>query len=157
MCLDGSFINWLWPLNRSKQLYAREQLTLSAWYAMSSAQKMTCISQRKTKNVATVWLAPIFGQSKGQITAQVLMKNRKLPTPQMLVNSSGQFLSGWYAISSALKRTGISERHQKSFYCLFIMWLGLVINRPNHGLGVDVEQGTAGASIAMTVAHTQYR
>ena len=123
MCLDGSFINWLWPLNRPKQLHAREQFTLSAWYAMSSALKMTCISERKTKNVATVCLAPIFGQSTGQITAQVLMKNRELPTPQMLVNSSGQFLSGWYAISSALKRTGISERHQKSFYWLFINWL----------------------------------
>ncbi len=32
---------------------------------------------------------------------------------------------------------------------------GLVINRPNHGPGVDVEQGTAVAGIAMTVAHTQ--
>ena len=123
MCLDGSFINWLWPLNRPKQLYTSEQFTLSAWYAVSSALKRTCISERKTKNVATVCLAPSFGQSTGQITAQVLMKNRELPTPQMLVNSSGQFLSGWYAISSALKRTGISERHQKSFYCLFIMWL----------------------------------
>ena len=124
MCLDGSFINWLWPLNRPKQLYASEQFTLSAWYAMSSALKMTCISERKTKNVATVCLAPIFGQSTGQITAQVLMKNRKLPTPQMLVNASGQFLSGWYAMSRALKRTGISERRQKLFL-LFVYQLAL--------------------------------
>jgi len=124
VCLDGSFINWFWPLNIPKQLYASEQLTLSSWYAVSSALKRTCISERKTKNVATVCLAPIFGQSTGQITAQVLMKNRKLPTPQMLVNASGQFLSGWYAISSALKRTGISERHQKVFL-LFVYQLAL--------------------------------
>ena len=73
VCLDGSFINWLWPLkslNRPKQLYASEQLKLSAWYAVSSALKRTCISERKTKTVATVCLAPSFGQSTGQITLQ---------------------------------------------------------------------------------------
>jgi hypothetical protein len=32
----------------------------------------------------------------------------------------------------------------------------LVINRPNHGPGVDVDQGTAGARIAMTVAHAPW-
>ena len=79
----------------------------------------------------------------------------------MLANALGQpeFLLGWYVISSALKRTGISERHQMCFYCLFINWLwpGNQQTKLNHGPGVDVEQGTAGASIAMTVAHTQYR
>jgi hypothetical protein len=91
----------------------------------------------------------------------VLMKNREMPTHQMLANAIGQpgFLLGWYVISSALKRTGISERHQMCFYCLFINWLwpGNQQTKLNHGPGVYVEQGTAGASIAMTVAHTQYR
>ena len=127
MCLDGSFINWLWPLNRPKQLYASEQFTLSAWYAMSSALKMTGISERETKSVITVCLSTGFGQSIGQIMAQVLMKNRKLPTPQMLLNAiqvgQPEFLSGWFAISSAPKMTGISERHQKFFYCFYINWL----------------------------------
>jgi hypothetical protein len=93
---------------------------------MSSALKMTGISERKTKRVVTVCLALGFGQSTGQITAQILMKNSELPTPQMLVNASGQFLSGWYAISSALKRTGISERHQKVFI-LFVYQLALAL------------------------------
>ncbi len=90
---------------------------------MSGALKMTDISERGTKSVITVCLSPGFGQSTGQITAQVLMKNRELPTPQMLVDASWQFLSGWYAISGALKRTGISERHRRCFYCWFINWL----------------------------------
>ena len=59
-----------------------------------------------------------------QAKSQVLMKNRELPTPQMLVNASGQFLSGWYIFSSALKRTGISERLQKVFL-LFVYQLAL--------------------------------
>lgn len=56
----------------------------------------------------------------------VLMKNREMPTHQMLANAIGQpeFLLGWYAISSALKRTGISERHQKVFL-LFVYQLAL--------------------------------
>ncbi len=74
----------------------------------------------------------------------VLMKNRELPTPQTLVNAIGQpeFLLGRYAISSALKKKGISERHQMCFYCLFInlLWPGNQQTKLNHGPGVDVEQ-----------------
>ena len=95
---------------------------------MSSALKMTGISERETKSVITVCLSPGFGQPISQIMAQVLMKNRKLPTPHMLLNAiqvgQPELLSGWYAISSALKRTGISERHQKCFYC-FLYQLAL--------------------------------
>jgi 3-oxoacyl-(acyl-carrier-protein) synthase len=114
-----------------KQVYASEQFTLSAWYAMSSALKMTGISERETKSVITVCLSTGFGQSIGQIMAQVLMKNRKLSSPQMLLNAiqvrQPEFLSGWYAISKALlvKRTGISERQQKCFYCFYINWLSV--------------------------------
>ncbi len=48
------------------------------------------------------------------------------------------------------------QRDTKSVFTVFISTgFGLIINRPNHSPGVDVEQGTAGASIAMTVAHAQ--
>ena len=89
--LDCSFINWLWPINRPKQVYASEQFTLSACYAMSSALKMTGISGRETKSVITVCLSPGFCQSIGQIMAQVtvLVKNREMPTHQMLANAIG--------------------------------------------------------------------
>ncbi len=52
------------------------------------------------------------------------------------------------------------QRDTKSLFtdCLSTGFqVGLVINRPNQCPGVDVEQGTAGASIqvGMTVAHAQ--
>jgi len=58
----------------------------------------------------------------------------------------------------ALANQVFQEQRVKKEYpeCLFINWLGsLVIDGPNHGPGVDVEQGAAGAGFAMTVAHAQ--
>ena len=62
------------------------------------------------------------------------------------------------AYCSEAKITVISRADSQKEYpeCLFINWLGsLVIDGPNHGPGVDVEQGAAGAGFAMTVAHAQ--
>jgi len=52
------------------------------------------------------------------------------------------------AYCSEAKITVISRAESQKEYpeCLFINWLGsLVIDRPNHGPGVDVEQGAAGS------------
>jgi hypothetical protein len=53
------------------------------------------------------------------------------------------------------KGQAVQRDTKKSFTVCLSTGFVLVINRPNHGLGVDVEQGTAGASIAMTAAHAQ--
>ncbi len=63
--------------------------------------------------------------------------------------ASKQFLSAYYAMFSVLTMTGSSCRATKSGFTIHSSTgVGLVINQPNHGPGVDVEQGAAGARIA---------
>ena len=68
--------------------------------------------------------------------------------------ASKQVLSACYARSSVLIMTGDADKATNTSFNIYSSTgFSLVIHRPNHGPGVDVEQGAARARIALTVVH----